>query len=74
MKLKYVLIGILTIAVLASCKSKKRIARKNKKQQKEVVIAPKEKKSVNKVTKVNTTIKNTLFLISRNIKVLQWMK
>ncbi len=59
MKLKYVLIGILTIAMLASCKSKKRIARKNKKQQKEVVITPKKKKSDHKVTKVNTTIRNT---------------
>jgi len=59
MKLKYVLLSIVTIAVLASCKSKKRIARKNRKQQKEVVITPKEKNPLHTNIKGTTSIKNS---------------
>lgn len=58
MKLKYILIFVVLIGLLASCKSKKRVAKKAKRAQEEVVIKPKKNK--NDITiSVNKAIKNS---------------
>lgn len=56
MKLKFVLICILIIGLLASCKSKKRVASKSSNK---VVVAQKVNKSINTSQKVNSAIKNS---------------
>lgn len=56
MKLKYILISVLTIGLLISCKSKKRIARDS---QKEVVVVQKVHKPTSKNTTKNSAIKNS---------------
>jgi len=58
MKFKYILICVLTISLLVSCKSKKRTAQKSKQQNKEVAVS-KEKVTPKKTTKspiTNATI------------------
>jgi len=62
MKLKYFLISVLTISLLVSCKSKKRLAKKTEDSRKEMVIKSTNDVSSNKaVTKPNSNsiIKNS---------------
>ncbi|WP_456422476.1 glucosaminidase domain-containing protein [Lutibacter sp.] len=56
MKLKYILICLLTISFLVGCKSKKKLARKS---QKEIVVHQKVSKSTTTNTKKNTAITNS---------------
>ncbi|WP_456377598.1 glucosaminidase domain-containing protein [Lutibacter sp.] len=56
MKLKFILISVLTIGLLVSCKSKKRIA---KDSQKKVVVVQKVHKPASKNTTSNSAIKNS---------------
>lgn len=56
MKLKYVLICLLTISFLVGCKSKKKLARKS---QKEIAVHQKVSKSTSANTKKNSAITNS---------------
>ena len=62
MKLKYFLIGVFTISLLVSCKSKKKLAEKAENIRKEMVIKPSkdtQSNSISNTTAGNSTIKNT---------------
>jgi flagellum-specific peptidoglycan hydrolase FlgJ len=59
MKIKYILISVLTIAILTSCKSKKRVAERNNTPKEEIIFAPKEQKVVKKETPVKKSIRQT---------------
>jgi len=59
MKIKYILISILTIAIFSSCKSKKRATEKKVAQKEEIIFAPNEKEVVKKVKPVKKTIRQT---------------
>lgn len=54
MKLKYILIGLIAIALLNSCKSKKRAAEKNNKTKKEVILKQDESKVDEIISKRST--------------------
>jgi len=66
MNLKFILISVLTISLLVSCKSKKRIIREFQKEV--IVVKPKENKPVSKNTKVNSAIKNSTLDYIRKYK------
>ncbi len=62
MKLKYFLIGVFTISLLVSCKSKKKLAEKAENVRKEMVIKSSkdtQSNSISNTTAGNSTIKNT---------------
>ncbi len=59
MRLKYIVIIVLTIGLLASCKSKRRVAQKSKRTQERVIIKPEEDKKESAPVNVNIAIRNS---------------
>jgi len=59
MKIKYLFISFLTIAILTSCKSKKRVAEKKVTQKEEIVFAPEEKEVIKKAKPVKKSLRQT---------------
>jgi len=59
MKLKYILISFLTIAILTSCKSKKHAAEKKVAQKEEIIFAPEDKEIIKKEKSVKKSIRQT---------------